>query len=390
MDFEDPAAPPATLWIIDAKSGHALSDGFAALLRAPELKAYQVPVKAAALDGAGRDALVRHGLPASPQWFLADARTDAVLARGAGLPKAEAFAQTLEQAGFRDRAKEMQAFLKRDPDSLEARDQLLRVLRARGEAAAMGFMGVEIESPRQRLEKNDLEAAIAPPPRPELGAAKPLDAVQDLQAWGAFTQELDADFRTGRWREMDMAWLGEARRLDAASPTLQGLYLRWMPTVEDALRQDPTSDPLWCLWAWMSDAASGRRLGPLLASLRPSPLVPRSEWPPQPALRMLLAAARTPEDWAALRTHYEALWEDEARFLWTQQSKVDLALIMDWSDCLGPLLECRLRTGASQQADALVRDAFASTHWPSLPAKASAIAARCGDKALAARWAAMK
>lgn len=388
LDSGDPAAPPATLWVVEGKGGHALSDAFTALLQAPELRVYQVPMRTLALDGAGRDALVRRGLRAEPQWFLANAGTDAVVAKGLAAPKAPAFASILEQAGFRDRAKELRAFLKRDPDSLEGHDQLLRILRSRGEASAMGFLGVQVPSPRQLLEKDDLKAAIEAAP-PDLSAAKPLDAVQDLEAWSAFTQELDEDFRIGRWREMDMAWLGEARDLDAASPTLQGLYLRWMPSVEAALRQNPSSSPLWRLWAWMGRSTGGKRLGPLLASLRPSPLTPRSEWPPQAVARMLLASAKTPEDWTALRNHYEAVWEDGSRVLWTARAKIDLALTMDWSDCLGPLVECYLRTGASARADALVRSAFDATHWPSLGAKASALAARCGDRALAAKWAAL-
>lgn len=383
FDADDPATPPATLWIVDARGGHALSGAFADLLQSPELKIYEVPMRTASLVGAGKDALARHGLPGTPQWFLADARTEAVLARGAEVPKASAFAQILEAAGFRDRAKELRAFLKRDPDSLEGRDQLLRVLRARGEATAMGFMGVRIEPPRPLA---DLD-----PPRPDLSAAKPLGPVQDLEAWSAFTQELDADFQSGRWREMDMAWAREARRLDAASPTLQGLYLRWLPTVEAALREDPTSDPLWNLWAWMADAAGAHRLGPLLASLHPSPLVPRGEWPPQAALRMLMAAAKTPEDWAALKRDYEAIWEDGFHPLLQRPiEKATLPWEMDWAHCLGPLVECCLRAGAPQRADALVRSAFAATHWSALPSKASQVAARCGEKALAARWAALR
>lgn len=366
-----------------------MADGFAALLQAPELKIYSVPLKASRLGGQGRELLLRHGLPPVPQWLLLDARSDTVLARGELLPKAPSFAQTLAAAGFRDRAKELQTYLKRNPDVLEAHDQLLQVLRARGEAAALRVMGIRAESPEERLERGDLAAAAAPPPAPDLGAAKPLSAIQDLEAWSAFTQELDSDFSSGRWRQMGMAWLGEARRLDAASPTLQGLYLRWMPTIEGALREDPSSEPLWALWAWMSEATGGRRLGPLLASLQPSPLTPRSQWPPEMAARMLMAAAKTPEDWASLLSHYEAVWEDGSRLLWTERAKENLVLAMDWADCLGPLVECSLRAGAAQRADALVRTAFLNTRWPALPGKAAAIAARCGDKMLAARWTAL-
>ena len=376
--------------MVDAKGGVPLADGFAALLRAPELRVYQVPWRAMKLEGPGLDALRKHGLPATPQWFLADARTDALLARGASLPQAAAFAQTLEAAGFRDRAKELQAYLKRNPDSLEAHDQLLRVLRSRGEEAALRVMDIQAETPRQRLERGALTSGFEPPPAPDLSMAKPLGPLQDLEAWSAFTQELDSDFSSGRWREMDMAWLKEARRIDGASPTLQGLYLRWMPTVEAALREDPSSEPLWSLWAWMNLAAGGRRLRPLLASIQPSPLTPRSQWPPALAAHLLLASAKTAEEWSALKEHYEAAWEDGSHpLLDGPAEKTTFPWETDWSDCLGPLVECCLRAGAPQRADALVRAAFLNTHWSALPSKASELAARCGDKALAARWAAL-
>lgn len=375
--------------MVDGK-GPFLADGFAALLQTPELEIYRVPWKASKLGGQGRELLLRHGLPPVPQWLLLDARSDKVLARGELLPKAASFAQTLAAAGFRDRAKELQAYLKRNPDVLEAHDQLLQVLRGRGEAAALRVMGIRAESPEERLERGDLAAATAPPPAPDLGSAKPLSAIQDLEAWSAFTQELDSDFSSGRWREMGMAWLGDARRLDAASPTLQGLYLRWMPTVEGALRQDPSSEPLWSLWAWMSEATGGRRLGPLLASLQPSPLTPRSEWPPETAARLMMETARTSEDWMALKNHYEAVWEDGSHPLLERPvEKASFPWEKDWADCLGPLVECSLRAGAPQRADALVRAAFLNTRWPALPGKAAAIAARCGDRALAARWTAL-
>ena len=304
MERGSEGAPPATLWVVDAKGGHALADGFSGLLGSPPLQVYQVPLRAMALDTpAGREALQSHGLSAAPQWYLADARSGALLARGSALPSASAFAQTLEQAGFHDRAKELEAYLKRNPASLEAHEQLLEVLRQRGEAAAQRFMGVQADSAEEQVERGDL-AGLQGAPDADLSQAKPLDPVQDLEAWSAFAQAFDTVFRSGQWREMEMPWTREGRPLDIASPTLQGLYLRWMPAVEEALRQDPSSGPLWSLWCRMSSANAGARLRPLLGSLRPSPLTPRSEWPPDAAARMLLASAKTPGDWAALKDHY--------------------------------------------------------------------------------------
>ncbi|HTL98349.1 MAG TPA: hypothetical protein VL181_06045 [Holophagaceae bacterium] len=390
MDREGEGAPPATLWVVDAKGGRALAEGFSSLLGASALKVYQVPMKALALDGAkAREALASHGLPAAPQWYLADARTGALRARGTALPPPEAFARTLQEAGFRDRAQDLQAYLKRNPDSLEAREQLMAVLRQRGEAAAQRFMGIQVDARRERLEGGDLAGASAPEgsPKTDLSQAKPMGAVQDLEAWSAFAQELDTVFRSGQWREMDMAWTREGRPLDAASLTLQGLYLRWMPAVEEALRQDPSSESSWSLWCRMSEASGGRRLRPLLDSLRPSPLTPKSEWPPESVIPLLFASAKTPGDWQALKAHYQAVWEDGSHPL-LQRSVEQTASSResDWSGCLGPLIECCLRAGDATQADALFRGAMEASRWGSLAEKAAALAARCGQPALAARW----
>lgn len=386
LDRDRGDAPPARLVVVDAKGSRALADGFSSLLSSETLRVYAVPVQDLAMGGAE----TRAALAKQPQWFLLEAKSDAVLAGGMTLPSPAALAQILERAGFRDRARELRAYLKRDPDSLEARDQLLSVLRQRGEAAALRFLGVQVESPEERLERGD-EAALFEDgsTKADLSKAKPLNPVQDLEAWSAFTGELDAAFRGGQWRELDQAWLRGGRPLDEASPTLQGLYLRWMPEVEAALREDPSSESLWALWCWMSQATGGHRLGPLLASLQPSPLTPKGDWPPPRAARLWLETAKTPADWAALKAHYEAVWEEGFHSLRERSvEKSSIPWERDWSEALAPLIESCLRSGDAARAESLLRGAMSASAWSGLSARASALAARCGKPALAKRWAA--
>lgn len=388
MDREASAAPPpAELRVLDAPGIRGLMDGFRALLQRPELRAYQVPLLPA----------VRRGSPgASPAdtgWFLVEPRTGTVVAQGRQLPTGEAFAQILERAGFRDRVKELTAYLRRNPDALEAHEQVLALLRSRGEAVAQRDMGLEVPSPGDRLKAGDLPAALAAASDPapaDLSGAKKLDPVQDLEAWSAFAQEWETVFRSGRWREMDFAWIREGRPLDGGSPTLQGLYLRWLPQVEGALREEPASSSLWGLWIWMSNALGGRPLRPLLETLRPSPLTPKGEWPPEAVARELLKAARTPQDWQGLKEHYLALWEDQPHALRDTPDTEELPWERDWDQSLAPLLTCCLRSGATAQADALLREALHASRWNGLPAKAAALASRCGLPALAARWARLR
>ncbi|HJU83176.1 MAG TPA: hypothetical protein VJ600_03110 [Holophagaceae bacterium] len=400
------AATPATLCVLDAKGGHALSEGFTALLQQEELKAFQVPVRSYALGGgAEADLVKRLHLEPKAQWLLLG-EGDAVLARGETLPAAAAFAQELARAGFHDRVKELRAYLKDHPESLEARERLLALLRQRGEAAAQRFMGVQVPALKERLERGDLAGYLRDadaPARADLSAARALGPVQDLEAWGTFAQELDLAFRAGIWRQLDLAWSREGRPLDAASPTLQGLYQRWQPAVEGALRQEPGSEALWDLWIWMAQARGGVALRPLLASLKPAPLTPREQWPPERALRLLFATARTPQDWRALKEHFQAAWDDAPQSLRDTppgdgpaalralRRETDTALLeREWASTLEPLLESTLRCGETAQADALLREALDASGWSALAGKGAAVATRCGQPLLAARWSALR
>jgi hypothetical protein len=388
------APPPATLYVLETKGGHELAASFAALLQTQELRAYRVPVRRLTVDGAeGKAFLTRYHLPPAPQWTLVDARTEALLSHDAHLPAAGSFAQTLESAGFRDRAKELRAYIKRNPQVVEAQEQLLDLLRQRGEAAAQQFMGIETPSPRDRLEQGDLASALAAAQDPapaDLSSAKKLDPVQDLEAWSAFAQAFDEAFRGSAWKEMAFTWTREGRALDGGSPTLQGLYLHWLPAVESAMREEPDSVPLWNLWIWMSQALGDRPIRPLLESLHPSPLTPKGDWPPARAARRLLATASSPADWLSLKEHYQALWEDEPHALRGASGGSELLLEQDWEESLGPLVECCLRSHDTAQADAWLREAMDACRWPGLPAKAALLANRCGQPALAARWSALR
>ncbi len=397
----DQLEAPATLCILEPLSNRSLSDSFTALLQQEELKAFQVPMRSYALgSGAEKDLLARAYLEAKTQWVLLDRKGVKVLAQGDSVPKAAAFAQDLEQAGFRDRVKELRVYLKENPRALEAHEQLLSFLRRRSEGTAQRLMGVQLPSRKESLERGDLAgylSSLDSPVQADLSQAAPLNPTQDLEAWGSFLQELDTVFRSGQWRELDMAWLREARPLDIASPSMKGLYQRWQPAVEAALQQEPESEPLWELWIWMSQARGGRPLRPLLASLRPSPLASTAEWPPAKVLRVLFSSAQSPEDWRALKEHFLTRWNSEPHTLRDApplEAAPDAGRAalqeQDWKLNLEPLLEASLRCGDRQQADMLLMETLDASRWTALAAKASAVATRCGQPTLAARWAALR
>lgn len=395
---------PATLMVFEVKEDRSLSQGFAALLLQEDLKVLQVPMQVHSLERGEGQKLVAHlHLETKPQWLLV-AQGDLVLAKGISVPSAIAFTQELAKAGFRDRVKELRAFLKSQPDSLEARERLIALLRQRGEAAAQRFMGIDVAAPLARLQQGDLSSYLRAAdalPQADLREATPLTPAQDLEAWGAFAQELDQAFRTGIWRELDLTFTREGRPLDAASPTLQSLYRRMQPEVEAALRLDPDSEALWDLWVWMAQGRGDAGLRPLLASLRPMPFATKGQWPPERPLRLLFATARSPQEWRILQEHFQDQWDGAPHMLRDRppegpaarglgSASNDALLEREWSSTLEPLLESTLRCGEAAKADGLLREVLAASHWSALPGKAAAVANRCSLGTLARRWSALR
>ncbi len=395
---------PARLVVLEAGDDRSLSKGFDALLQQEDLNVLQVPLRTCPLESEeGRRLASRFQLAGTSYWILVT-QGDQVLTKGTSVPSHAGLLQVLLGAGFHDRVKELRSFLRQHPESLEAQERLIALLRQRGETAAQRFMGLAVASPEAPLEKGDLAGYLRAAdalPQADLREATPLTPLQDLEAWGGFAQALDQAFRSGSWRELDLAFTREGRPVDAASPTLLALYQRVQPEVEAALQQDPGSEPLWDLWIWMAQARGGGGLRALLATLVPSPLTSKADWPPERALRLLFATAHTLQEWRALRDHLQDRWEATPHLLQHRmpvgpaalpgaQASNAALLEREWASSLEPLLESSLRCGEMAQADALVRETLDASYWPALPAKAAAVARRCALNPLAARWAALR
>lgn len=405
---DEPTTSPASLTVLDAKGTRTLSAGFTSLLQTEELSPYQVSMRSYAIgSGAGRDLMSKYHLSPKAQWLLIDQRSATVVAQGDGIPDTQTLITHLHKAGFRDLVKDLRAYLKEFPNSLEAHEHLLRQLRQRSERVAQRFMGIQVETHREHLDRGDFagfmhaEAAFV---KVDLSQAKALDPIQDLEAWAAFAQELESVFRSGEWREINFSWVREGRALDAASPTLRVLYNRWQPTVETALQRNPASASFWDLWIWMSQAQGGKPLAPLLATLKPTPFV-SEPWPPLRVVQALFSVANTQGDWRTLQALYQSQWDNEShplrevalkntkanQVLQGSGEEAQTALLdQDWTAFLGPLLECCLRSGDTSQADALFLQALDASHWVALPGKGVEVAKRCHQPALAARWGALR
>ena len=313
----------------------------------------------------------RAALPALPVqgWALLSPK-GILLASGTGLPAASNLAKALEAAGIRSPIKALRAFLRNHPDHLEARSDLLRILRKGAQARTLSLQ-----------ERRAAKDTGLPP-------GKRLGPTEDLEIWGAYAQELDRAFQDGSWRGMELGLEATGDLpLEASSPTVQSVCLRHTPKVEQALSILPGSPSLWQVWLRMTAISGARRSRALIQGLTVPPPELRMEWPPKGVVAALVQDARKSGEWWLVRDMLQPFWEE-----WKERMKgtKPRGLGADWAGSLGPLLESMLRTQAEGEACELAASLAASPETRPLLGKAVALATACRRQDLAQRWLALR
>lgn len=341
-----------------------------------------------------------------PGWVLMGPGAK-VVAAGSRLPSRAAMEQLLEEAGIRSRSKILRDFLRTHPGHLEAKSNLIGLLMSKAATATQAKLGLRqeplhpVDKPfdpsvwaKEQEERQDRKEREEKEKKP----LKELQTGEDLLIWSEVAEQVDRIFRSGEWRSMEM-WSTHPNEAARHSPIMKEVIRRGMPEVEDALQGRPTDWGLWSLWLAMSDALGGRPLMPLVESLSPSPLQDPDGWPPEAVKSRYLKDAKARQDWQAIRDLLLPEWERQR--VWESQIKGSYQYVEDgkvkanpweastWRERTEPLVEALLRLGESTLADKVVRSALAKNPWDGLTAKASALALRCNQPALAAAWAAL-
>jgi len=177
----------------------------------------------------------RYGVPGAG-WVALD-MDKRLIASGTKTPSAKEFSGILERRGIQSPLKLLRAFLRENPDHLEARADILKEVRRR---------------------------ALA---RTPADAAADLDAEKDLLAWGATATEVDAAFR-GQWIGIELGFFKpDKEQPERFSKLMKAVFRRHIPSVESALRVQPTDRHLWNIWAWMARGLADYRWGKFMDSL---------------------------------------------------------------------------------------------------------------------------
>ena len=200
--------PSATLWHFGERAG-GMYEGLRALLQTDELVDFAVncySVNNASRRYAPLSAELR--LRPSSAWALADDRGRCLL-QGGELPTAGELRKALDDAGIKSPVAILRDFLKQHPYHLEARIELLHLLRGIAERRTRRVLQVDVESTWELARKQDTEgyyrlfsSAVALHIPPSLVEAKKLEKGQDEQIWGDYSRELRTLFVDGDWRAL--------------------------------------------------------------------------------------------------------------------------------------------------------------------------------------------
>jgi len=302
-----------------------------------------------------------------------------VLGSGKTLPTARQLLELAEGSGIRGELRELEAFVASHPDHLQALRQLL--VRHLNLATRRTFRLVKT------LPKKDADGSPLPS-----GFEQPLTEAEDERVWGRAVALLTRHIQSGDYRLGSGTLPVALQEVGQASPLLKAAALKCLPTVEEALRQDPGHYVNWSLWQLLSEAAGGRPLRPLLDSLV---LLPGDQLGiPESVFTNFVRGARAREDWTGILDVLGPRWdlkkdqELEIIFIGDDGVRQD-NLKSTWDSLLKPIVEAQLRLGRTLEADQVIREAMAWQPSRGLPGWASALAQACGQPSLAVQWAAL-
>ncbi|GLH67768.1 hypothetical protein [Geothrix edaphica] len=365
-------------WLVLEDEGAAWGAAMRSGLDEEPMILLNLPLKVVA-GGKKADALApvlreRFGWAKGAHWALVDAK-GRVKAEGAETPMPGALGRAVEQAGPSSRAQELEAFLRQNPDRLDARAALCReylVVATRRTQKALSLPGSK-------------------PAPSEPAPVKPLDPEVDLKIWAAAAQQLDLILREAIGSpDGSLGFLFSPRLRSSAaeqSPSMIAVLVRHKATLEETLRRSPESFTTWQLWIAASQKCGGWPLQPLLATIPVLPGTPPGLWPPQGIFEEYLKDAKSRSDWTTVREVLEPRWSGlrdavmDGQMEWGSN-----ALSWDWLD---PLLEAQVSQGDIGAADQMLSEAAEVVGWPGLPGKARDLATRLNRPDLAARWGAL-
>ncbi len=348
----------------------------------------------------------RYGLGPRPFWAVfANGR---LMASGRQPPTLPGLRSLKDQAAWRGPEDILREFLRANPDHREAHLRLLWTLYHKAVFRTQVALSLRIrpieasdqgwDAVRAAKEQEEASERRRKEEEKEAKPLKLLEPAEDDRIWGPFAVEWAKALQTEEWK--DWEWVPFRADYLRHSPRMVAGVQASVPALEEVLHQWPNRWSTWQLWLLASEALGGLPLRRLLDDLSPGPMTSPEEWPPYSVRLEYVKDCRKRKDWAAMKDLLLPQWENE--LLLKSRERIRYALIQDgkeiqtpwaasqWREFREPLVEALLRLGETLKADEIVRAILAETPTGDLATKASALATRCGQPALAANWAALQ
>lgn len=329
----------------------------------------------------------RYGWPKGAHWAVVDGKGK-LRAEGVEAPTPAGLAQAVDQAGLTSRIQELEAFLRMNPERLDARAALLRehlAVADRKTRKALGLMA-------------PVQGGAVPPPSPPPPVSQPppppraLEPEVDLRVWAVAAQNLDALLRdSGGLPAGVMGFMVSfdlRRSLAEHSPSMGAVLGRHRAAIEEALRRQPQDDLSWELWITASGKCGGWPLQPLLAAIPPLPGMPPGQWLAANVLQEYVKQAKARGEWTTIREVLEPRWAYLRDGIQEGRLSYGTTAFL-WDQILASLVEAQLAQGDVGAADQLLGEVAEVAGWPGLPARARDLAARLNRPDLAVRWGAL-
>jgi hypothetical protein len=381
----------------------------------------------------------RFGIGQNTQWAVVDSN-EQVLASGLGLPSAPEMAQMLAAKGVQSPIRSLREFLKKRPDHLDARSELLRLQQTNAGRRTREALGLEVEErpggpslsalpatgsggptpmrfemrvPREGSNRGNnsvpqvISSSFDRPKSSPIPADKLLDAETDLQIWSGYAESLDRLMSGDGWIAVGLNFDNSVVLYESCSPLVKGLYRRKIGQVEDALEIAPTNANFWSVWIRMADTIGGRSIQTVVGRLAQQPDSTFSSWPVEVRER-LLEEARATNKWDFIT---DSLWAEYESTIRTSMavsamsldqnpnsSAMDISKMVNemmwdqqWGSLYEPLLEALIKMNDGR-ADAIMNalhDRQQKGQWSeSQMFKGIGLANLCGRPDIAQRWSA--
>jgi tetratricopeptide (TPR) repeat protein len=298
------------------------------------------------------------------RWVAFD-DSNKVITAGVKIPDAKALDSAMEQFGIKSKLKQLRDFVKEHPDHTDARADLLKEVRRR---------------------------ALLTTPK---DVDKDLDEAVDLRTWGVLAREFDL--------AMNLSWIGfnldffrpNEDQPEKYSPLMKVVFRKHIGRVEAVLRELPTNQNLWDIWAWMARTLNDRPVLQFVQSLDPFDF----NCPSPKVAVWLTSTAKAKEDWdsvvqlARLGRKFEGGTIKETT-TWSPSRITISKTSIQFDEDAGfpekasyyPLLEALLKLGRIEEANDIYDELTRRLRWTFEPRATAEIARSAGFEELTATW----